>query len=96
MYRLGLRCLALIIVPLVLTATVSCDDEEELVCCQCTCYTVINPTLGTEEEETEIVSGKGISCKAECSNHCSQMNWDIRAHSKVDCPDKLPENDTTK
>ena len=96
MDRFGMRCLALIIVPLVLSVTLACDDDDELVCCQCTCYTVINPVLGTEEENVETISGKGISCEAECRNTCDSMNWDIRYHAKVNCPKGGTNEDTSQ
>jgi hypothetical protein len=89
MERKGLKCLALLlVVPLILALNVSCDDDDKLVCCQCTCYTVINPTLGTKEEENRPVEGNGINCETECRYACGETNWELSRHTKIECSEK--------
>ena len=67
------------------SASESSSDSGELICCACTCYVVIDPTLGTEEEKEILVSGVNISCESECRDTCEQMNWDIRYHVRIQC-----------
>ncbi len=62
-------------------------DTDKLICCRCTCFTVIDSTLGTEEVREQMVSGVSISCDQQCLNVCEQFGWDIRAFAKVQCPD---------
>ena len=96
MERMGLKCLALLVVPLILALSISCDDDGKLVCCQCTCYTVVNPTLGTTKEEVRPVEGNGINCESECRYSCEETNWTLRKHAKVVCNDKNSDDDTSQ
>jgi hypothetical protein len=61
--------------------------EGDLVCCNCVCYTIINPTLGTEEQEEVLISGKDISCESECRAACARMNWNIQRYYRIPCPE---------
>jgi hypothetical protein len=86
MIRFGLRCLALVVIPLTLALGLGCEDEKKNVCCDCYCYNVINPTTQDIEEETIHAKGKNLNCDAECRAQCSQLNWDIDRAVKVPCP----------
>lgn len=81
----GMRCLAVVFVTLILGFAVSCDDEKELICCTCRCFTVVNPTLGTEQVEDRETEGKGISCNSACRDECEATNWDLRQHARIPC-----------
>jgi hypothetical protein len=87
MIRFGLRCLALVVIPLTLALSLGCEDEKKDVCCECYCYNVINPTTQEIEEVMIPVRDKNINCEVECRFQCSQKSWDIDHAAKVPCPE---------
>ena len=61
--------------------------ETDVVCCECTCFVIINSTTGEEEVRTIMAQGKNINCEPECRSQCNLLNWETRYFVEVDCFD---------
>lgn len=90
MSRFGLRCLVLVLLPLLFAAaalSLGCDDENKTVCCECVCKTIRGLDPPEEDFRTLYPMGTNLDCRAECQAQCSQIGWDLDTHRKISCDD---------
>ncbi len=69
MRGLGLKILVVAIACNVSLLSIACDEEEKMVCCECTCY-ANTPDVNDVKKN---ISGMNIDCISKCRTHCDTV-----------------------